>query len=160
MVTARRYKLSAQTIHHRLRKNNNPIRVLDIPSCGVPTTTWFCSVTNPNLPLVILMALLKDYCCTNERYAGCCELERDRFGGGSLMVWGGIMGGQKTGLVVMQGSLNNSCYINDSLRPHVIPFLQVTSHFIPFWSFRILLYFQFGHFVPTFTIFQKTVLVI
>ena len=38
---------------------------------------------------------------TNERYADCCVLERDRFGGGSLMVWGGIMGDQKTDLVVM-----------------------------------------------------------
>ena len=49
-------------------------------------------------------------------------LERDRFGEGNLMVWGGIMGGQRTDLVVMQGNLNARRYIDDVLRPHVIPF--------------------------------------
>ena len=60
---------------------------------------------------------------TNEHYADCCVLERDRFGGSSVMVWGGIMGRQKTDLVVMQGNLNARRYIDDALRPHVIPFL-------------------------------------
>ena len=61
---------------------------------------------------------------TNERYADCCVLERNRFGGGSLMVWGGIMGGQKTDLVVMQDNMNARCYIDDILHPCVIPFLH------------------------------------
>ena len=49
----------------------------------------------------------------NELCADCCVLERDQFGRGSLMVLGGIMGGQKTDLVVMQGSLNSrrSCVL-------------------------------------------------
>jgi len=34
-----------------------------------------------------------------ERFAGCCITERDRFGGGSVMVWGGICGGNHTRLV-------------------------------------------------------------
>ena len=42
----------------------------------------------------------------------------------SLMVWGGITGGHKTDLVVMQGNLNARRYIGDVLQPRVIPFLQ------------------------------------
>ena len=38
--------------------------------------------------------------------------ERDRFGGESVMVWGGIMGNVKTDLVVVQGNLNAQCYVN------------------------------------------------
>ena len=34
------------------------------------------------------------------------------------------MGGQKTGLVVMQCDLNARRYIDDVLRPHVIPSLH------------------------------------
>ena len=55
---------------------------------------------------------------TNGRCADCCVL--GRFGGGSLMAWGGIMGGTKTGLVVMQGNLDARHYIDGVLRPHVI----------------------------------------
>ena len=47
-----------------------------------------------------------------ERFAGNCLIERARFGGGSVMVWGGIMGKRKTNLIVMQGNLNAQCYIN------------------------------------------------
>ena len=32
----------------------------------------------------------------NERYADACIMERDRFGGGSIMVWGGIWYGGRT----------------------------------------------------------------
>ena len=35
------------------------------------------------------------------------------------MVWGWIMGGQKTDLVVMQGNLNARRYIDDVLRSHL-----------------------------------------
>jgi len=42
----------------------------------------------------------------NERYADCCVLQRDRFGGGgSVMVWGGIAYGYWTRLVVIDGNL-------------------------------------------------------
>ena len=40
-------------------------------------------------------------------------LQRDRFGGGSLMVCGGIMSGQKMDLVVIQDKLNARRYIDD-----------------------------------------------
>ena len=42
----------------------------------------------------------------NERYAQCWGREEDRFRGGSVMVWGGIMTNVKTDLVVVQGNLN------------------------------------------------------
>ena len=40
------------------------------------------------------------------------------------MVWGGIMGGRKTELIVIRGNLNAQRYIDVVLRPVVVPFLQ------------------------------------
>ena len=39
-------------------------------------------------------------------------IERDRFGGGGVMVWVGITGRRKTNLIVVQGNLNAQGYIN------------------------------------------------
>ena len=47
-----------------------------------------------------------------ERFADNYLIERDRFGGGSVMVLGGIMGRRKKNPVVMQGNLNAQGYIN------------------------------------------------
>ena len=54
----------------------------------------------------------------------CYVVERDRYGGDSLMVWCAIMGGQKTDLIVMQGNLNACRYIDDVLRHYFITFLH------------------------------------
>ena len=59
-----------------------------------------------------------------ERFADNCLIERDRFGGGSVMVWGVIMGRRKTNLIVVQGNLNAQGYINQILQPEAVPFLQ------------------------------------
>ena len=59
-----------------------------------------------------------------KRFADNCLIERDRFGGGSVMVWGGIMGRRKTNLVAVQGNLNAQGYINQILQPEAVPFLQ------------------------------------
>ena len=60
-----------------------------------------------------------------ERFADNCLIERDRFGGGSVMVWGGIMGRRKTkNPIVVQGSLNSQGYINQILQPEAVPFLH------------------------------------
>jgi hypothetical protein len=40
-----------------------------------------------------------------ERFADACILERDRFGGGSVMVWGEIFHGLKSPLIVIDGNL-------------------------------------------------------
>ena len=59
-----------------------------------------------------------------ERFADYCLIERDRFGGGSVIVWSGIMGRRKTNLIVVQSILNAQGYINQILQPEAVPFLQ------------------------------------
>lgn len=59
-----------------------------------------------------------------ERFADCCVRQRDRFGGGSVMVWGGICGRNRTRLIVVDGNLNGVRYQDEILRPVVVPFLQ------------------------------------
>ena len=59
-----------------------------------------------------------------ERLPDNCLIERDRFGGGNAMVWGGIMGRRKTNLIVVQGNLIAQGYINQILQPEAVPFLQ------------------------------------
>ena len=59
-----------------------------------------------------------------ERFADNCFIEKDRFGGRSVMVWGGIIGRRKTNLIVVQGNLNAQGYINQILQPEAVPFLQ------------------------------------
>ena len=59
-----------------------------------------------------------------ECFADNCLIERDRFGGGSVMVWVGIMDRRKTNLIVMQCNLNAQGYINQILQPEAVLFLQ------------------------------------
>ena len=47
-----------------------------------------------------------------ERIADNCLIERDRFGGWSVMVWSGIMCRRKTNLIFVLGNLNAQGYIN------------------------------------------------
>ena len=60
----------------------------------------------------------------NERYVDCCVIERDRFGGGSVMVWGGIAYGRRTQLHIIRGHLNAIRYRDEILSLHLVPFLQ------------------------------------
>lgn len=59
-----------------------------------------------------------------ERYSDCCVRQALRWGGGNVMVWGGISWRHKTPLVVVDGNLNARRYIDNILEPDVIPFLQ------------------------------------
>jgi len=59
-----------------------------------------------------------------ERFADCCVLERDRFGGGSIMVWGGISHGLKSPLIVIAGNLTGVRYRDEILLPVAIPLVQ------------------------------------
>ena len=43
-------------------------------------------------------------------------------GGGSLMIWAGIGSHGKTDLVIVRGGLNADRYVNDIVRPHVVPY--------------------------------------
>jgi hypothetical protein len=51
-----------------------------------------------------------------ERFADPCVLERDRFGGGSVMVWVGISHGLKSTLIVIAGNLTGVRYRDEILR--------------------------------------------
>ena len=59
-----------------------------------------------------------------ERHARCCVREFDRWGGGSVMVWGGITRTHRTALIVVQGNLHAQRYIDHILQPVAIPFLN------------------------------------
>ena len=53
-------------------------------------------------------------------------VERDKYGGGSVMVWGGILFSHsgKTELVTVNGRLNARRYCDEIIIPVVIPVLQ------------------------------------
>ena len=61
-----------------------------------------------------------------ERHVDVCVQETDRWGGGSVMVWGGISFNHRTPLVVVNGNLTAQRYIDEVLRPSVLPFF--TTH--------------------------------
>lgn len=59
-----------------------------------------------------------------ERYADCCTDRVTSFGGGSVMVWGGISLTGKTRLVIIGGNLNAERYRDEILQPVAIPYLH------------------------------------
>ena len=76
---------------------------LDVISSGsVSTGTGFRTVAKPDLHSAMLVVKR-----TNKRCWDCYVLERDRFGGGSFVVWGWKkMGDQKTYFIVLQDNFN------------------------------------------------------
>ena len=64
-----------------------------------------------------------------ECFADNCIILHDRFGGGSVHVWGDISFHHRTPLHVFRGLVNAQTYISDVLRPIVIPDLQRTNRF-------------------------------
>ena len=142
--TGIQFGISRQTVLNRLRKNADPVRARR------PYVGHIIRPHNRNLRLLwarrhlrwtrVLWArvLYTDESRFNlsfadgrirvfrrrgERFADNCLLERDRFGEGSVMVWGGITGGRKTDLIVIPGILNAQSYITEVIGPVVIPFL-------------------------------------
>ena len=59
-----------------------------------------------------------------ERFADACVVERDRFGGGSVMVWGGIAHGIKSQLIIVAGNMTALRYRDEILRPVAVPLVQ------------------------------------
>lgn len=59
-----------------------------------------------------------------ERFSDACVQETDRFGGGSVMVWGGISHTERTELKIVAGNLNAVRYRDEILQPLVLPFLR------------------------------------
>lgn len=144
-ITARRYGVNAQTIRNRLRARHRPIRAyrpyfgqILTPAHRNARVNWcrrylrynrndwnnvlFTDESRFNLSHSDGRARV--YRRKGERYTDACVLQRNRFGGGSVMIWGGIMGGRKTRLVVVNGNLNAQGYINQILAPEAIPFIQ------------------------------------
>ena len=62
--------------------------------------------------------------CRGKRYADCWVRECSRWGGRSVMVWGGISWRYRTPLIVIEGNLTSRQYIDKVLEPVVVPFLQ------------------------------------
>ena len=58
------------------------------------------------------------------RFADACIIERDHLRGSSVLVWGGIMGGNKNRLNIINGNINAQTYINDVLAVEALPFIQ------------------------------------
>lgn len=59
----------------------------------------------------------------NERFSEACIHESDRWGGPNVMIWGGISLTGKTELAILnEGTVTAQRYINDVIRPHVMPF--------------------------------------
>ena len=71
---------------------------------------------------LVIMTVKFEFLEEGKCFAHNCLIERDRFGGGSVMVWGGIMGRRKTNLIVVQGNLNAQGYINQILQPEAVPY--------------------------------------
>ena len=61
---------------------------------------------------------------TGERYAKCCVIEGDKWGGARVIVQGGISGDHKIPLVCINGTLTAQRYIDNILQAVVLPFLQ------------------------------------
>ena len=59
-----------------------------------------------------------------ERFADACVVERDRSGGGSVMVWGGIAHGIKSQLIIVAGNMTAVRYRDEILRPVAVPLVQ------------------------------------
>ena len=59
-----------------------------------------------------------------ECFIDACVVERDRFGGGSVMVWGGIAHGIKSQLIIVAGNMTAVRYRDEILRPVAVPLVQ------------------------------------
>ena len=59
-----------------------------------------------------------------EHFADVNVREHDHFGGGSVMIWAGISVNLRTQLYIVNGNWNSQRYIDEFLRPLVLPFLQ------------------------------------
>ena len=59
-----------------------------------------------------------------EQFAGCCVDRVTAFGGGSVMMWGGISAVGKTPLIVIDGNMTAQGYRDEVLQPVALPYLR------------------------------------
>ena len=64
------------------------------------------------------------YLRVGECFHDSCVIQRRPFGGGSVMVWGGISSHGRTALVVVDSTLTGIRYRAEVIRPDVLPFVQ------------------------------------
>ena len=62
----------------------------------------------------------------NERFHDVSVIRHDRFGGGSVMVWGGVTAAGRTDLHVVDGGVTGQYYRDNILAAHVVPFFTST----------------------------------
>ena len=136
--SARQYGISLGQVRQPIRSRRPYVGqvltdVIGLPVCsghngisvvGDSSRLGFYSVLSLGLTLVIMTVEFEFLEEEGNVFADNCLNERDRFGGGSVMVWGGIIGRRKTNLIVVQGNLNAQGYINQILQPEAVPFLQ------------------------------------
>ena len=84
----------------------------------------FSSQMSPGSPFFRADGRRRLYRRRGERFADACVFERDRYGGGSVMVWGGISYGVKSPLIVVPGNLTAVGYRDEILRPVAVPLVQ------------------------------------
>lgn len=63
-----------------------------------------------------------------ERFADAAVIQRDRFGGGSVLVWGAINHDFRSRLLIINGNMTARRYIDDVLRPELVPLLRRQRH--------------------------------
>ena len=51
-------------------------------------------------------------------------VEHDRYGGGSVMIWGGITAQHRTNVIIVEGNLTGVRYHDEIMEPVVVPFLR------------------------------------
>ena len=61
------------------------------------------------------------WCRRGEQHLECCVQPVTAFGGGSVMVLGGVTLTNKTHLIQINGNLNSNQYVAEILRLHVVP---------------------------------------
>ena len=82
-----------------------------------------CSQTS-HVSTWIAVMVVPGYTVELENGTRICVVERRLFGGGSIMVWGGITGNARTPLVVINGNLTGARYRDEILQAHVVPFVR------------------------------------
>ena len=64
------------------------------------------------------------WCRNGERQLEPTVQPTTEYNGGSVMIWAGISLNGRTALVAVPGNLNGRRYIDEILRPHVVPYLR------------------------------------
>ena len=84
----------------------------------------FSSQMSPGSPFFVLTGDVVSTDVVGERFADACVFERDRYGGGSVMVWEGISHGVKSPLIVVPGNPTTVRYRDEISRPVAVPLVQ------------------------------------